>query len=309
MVAGTPDLSTSLAGVPLQNPLIPASGCWGFGEEFLDFYDPNILGAASLKGTTLDPQDGNDTPRIAETTAGMINSIGLQNPGVAKLSAEIIPHLRTFYHQVVIANISGFSVDGYAKACQAVDGLSEIIELNISCPNVHGGGAAFGSDPQMAAEVTRAVHQVVRKSKLFVKLSPNVTSVLEIAEQVAEAGADGFTLVNTFHGMRIDWRHRQPVLARRAGGFCGPAVFPMALKIIDEVHRSIDLPIMGSGGVATATDVVEMLLAGASAVQVGAATLADPLTIPRILADLPGVLAEMGASSVGEVVGALAPPS
>lgn len=299
------DLSTELAGLRLQNPLIPASGCWGFGQEYLDFYDPNILGAASLKGTTWEPHDGNDTPRIAETPAGMINSIGLQNPGVHALVEQKIPELREIYHQPIIANISGFSVDGYVQACQLADGHCEIIELNISCPNVHGGGAAFGSSADLAATVTKAVREVVRDSKLFVKLSPNVTSVLDIARAVAEAGADGFTLVNTFYGMRIDWRRRRPVLARRVGGFCGPAVFPMALKIIDEVHREIDLPIMGSGGVSQASDVVEMLLAGASAVQVGAASLANPLTIPQILADLPGALAQMGAASVSEIVGAL----
>lgn len=299
------DLSTELAGLRLQNPLIPASGCWGFGQEYLDFYDPNILGAASLKGTTWEPHDGNDTPRIAETPAGMINSIGLQNPGAHALVEQKIPELREIYQQPIIANISGFSVDGYVQACQLTDGHCEIIELNISCPNVHGGGAAFGSRADLAATVTKAVREMVCDSKLFVKLSPNVTSVLDIARAVAEAGADGFTLVNTFYGMRIDWRQRRPVLARRVGGFCGPAVFPMALKIIDEVHREIDLPIMGSGGVSQASDVVEMLLAGASAVQVGAASLANPLTIPQILADLPEVLAQMGATSVSEIVGAL----
>ncbi len=305
MVAADIDLRVNLAGIELQNPVIPASGCWGFGFEYLDFYDPNVLGAASLKGTTWEPHAGNDTPRIAETTAGMINSIGLQNPGVHDLVEKKIPALREIYQQPIIANISGFSVDEYVQACQLTDGQAQVIELNISCPNVHGGGAAFGSSAALAAQVTQAVRQVVEHSKLFVKLSPNVTSVVEVARAVAAEGADGLTLVNTFYGMRIDRQTRQPVLARRVGGFCGPAIFPMALKIVDEVAHAVDLPIMGCGGVSSAEDITEMMLAGATAVQVGAASLADPQIVPEIIQVLPATLAQMGAKTAQEIIGAV----
>ncbi len=299
-----PDLSVDLAGVPLQNPLIPASGCFGFGEEFLDFFDPNILGAAALKGTTREPRDGNPTPRIAESPSGMINSIGLQNPGIDVVLGERLPALAEFYHEPVIMNISGFSIDEYVECCEKADGLSEIIELNISCPNVHGGGMSFGASCAAASEVTREVRQVVRKSKLFVKLSPNVTDVVEIAEGCIENGADGLTLINTLLGMRIDVKRRRPIIAQTVGGFSGPAIFPVALRMVYQVAQTLDIPIMGSGGVATAHDVIEMMMAGASAVQIGAESLRNPLVIPQILEQLPRVMSDLGITNLQEIIGA-----
>lgn len=297
------DLGIDLAGVHLQNPLVPASGCFGFGEEFLDFYDPNILGAAALKGTTLRARDGNPTPRIAETPSGMINSIGLQNPGIDVVLTERLPALAKFYHQPVVMNVSGFSINEYVECCAKADGLSEFIELNISCPNVHGGGMSFGASCAAASEVTREVRQVVKKSKLFVKLSPNVTDVVEIAEGCVEAGADGLTLINTLLGMRIDVKRRRPVIAQTVGGFSGPAIFPVALRMIYQVTKALDVPIMGSGGVATAHDVIEMMMAGASAVQVGAESLRNPLVIPQILQRLPRMMDDLGINNLQEIIG------
>lgn len=296
-------VNVDLAGVPLQNPLIPASGCFGFGDEFLPFFDPNILGAAALKGTTREPRVGNPTPRIAETPAGMINSIGLQNPGIDAVLNQKLPQLAGFYHQPVILNISGFTVDEYRHCCELADGRAEVIELNVSCPNVHGGGMSFGADPLALAEVTAAVRQVVTRSKLFVKLSPNVTDIVEMANIVQAEGAEGVTLVNTLQGMRIDPATRRPVIAERMGGFSGPAILPVALRMIYQVSHATDLTIMGSGGVATARDVIEMMMAGATAVQVGAQTLVDPLTIPRILTDLPARMAQYGIDRLSDIIG------
>lgn len=296
-------LAVNLAGITLQNPLIPASGCFGFGDEFLDFFDPNILGAVALKGTTLEAREGNDLPRIAECEAGLINSIGLQNPGIDAVISDKLPELDRFYHQPAILNISGFSIDEYAQCCQKADGLTEIIELNISCPNVHGGGMSFGASAAAAAEVTREVRGVLTKSKLFVKLSPNVTDIVEIAQGVAEAGADGFTLINTLQGMRIDPARRKPVIAAKMGGFSGPAIFPVAVRMIYQVTEAIDLPVMGSGGVASARDVIEMMMAGATAVQVGAQTLRDPLTLPRLVQELPETLDALNITNIADVIG------
>lgn len=297
------NLAVTLAGVPLHNPLIPASGCFGFGEEFLDFYDPNILGAASLKGTTRDPRDGNAAPRIAETPAGMINSIGLQNPGIHAVLEEKLPRLAEFYHQPVILNISGFSVEDYRYCCEVADGHAEIIELNVSCPNVHGGGLSFGASCPALAEVVRAVRGVVSESQLFVKLSPNVTSVVDFARVAEDEGADGLTLLNTLLGMRIDPATRRPVIAAGVGGFSGPAILPVALRAIYEVNRAVTLPIMGSGGIASARDVIEMMMAGATGVQVGSESLRNPLVIPQILHDLPERMEQYGIDSLHDIIG------
>ena len=302
------DLCVSLAGVELQNPLIPASGCFGFGEEFLDYFDPNILGAAALKGTTGEPRDGNPTPRIAEAPAGMINSIGLQNPGIDVVLAERLPALAEFYSQPVIMNISGFSVDEYVASCAKTDGTCEIIEVNVSCPNVHGGGMSFGASAEAAAEVTAHVRQVVKDSKLFIKLSPNVTDIVQIAAACMEAGADGLTLINTVQGMRINIATARPVIAEQMGGLSGPAILPVALRMIYQVSRDLGpVPIMGSGGVSGPRDVVEMLMAGASATQIGAESLRNPLVFPEILAELPGLMEDLGIDSLQEIIGAALP--
>lgn len=302
------DLSVSVAGVRLQNPLIPASGCFGFGEEFLDYFDPNILGAAALKGTTGEPRDGNPTPRIAEAPAGMINSIGLQNPGIDAVLAERLPALADFYNQPVIMNISGFAVDEYVSSCAKTDGTCEIIEVNVSCPNVHGGGMSFGASAEAAAEVTREVRKVVERSKLFIKLSPNVTDITGIAAACMEAGADGLTLINTLQGMRINVKTARPVIAEQMGGLSGPAILPIALRMIYQVGRDLGgVPIMGSGGIASAEDVIEMMMAGASATQIGAESLRNPLVFPEILDALPGLMEDLGIQSLQEIVGAALP--
>lgn len=298
------ELSVDLDGIDLQNPLIPASGCFGFGKEFLDFYDPNRLGAAALKGTTLKPHEGNPSPRVAETPSGMLNSIGLQNPGIDLVLDDRLPALRGFFTQPVILNVSGFSIDDYVECCAKADGAAEFIELNVSCPNVHGGGLSFGATRDAAAEVTREVRAVITKSKLFVKLTPNVTDIVDIAEGCAEAGADGLTLINTLLGMRIDTQSRRPVIARKVGGLSGPAIFPVALRMIYQVRQACPLPIMGSGGIANARNVVEMMMAGASAVQIGSESLRNPLAIPQILEQLPQVMAELGINTIREIIGA-----
>ncbi len=302
------DLSVSVAGVRLQNPLIPASGCFGFGEEFLDYFDPNILGAAALKGTTGEPRDGNPTPRIAEAPAGMINSIGLQNPGIDAVLAERLPALADFYNQPVIMNISGFAVDEYVSSCAKTDGTCEIIEVNVSCPNVHGGGMSFGASAEAAAEVTREVRKVVERSKLFIKLSPNVTDITGIAAACMEAGADGLTLINTLQGMRINVKTARPVIAEQMGGLSGPAILPIALRMIYQVGRDLGgVPIMGSGGIASAEDVIEMMMAGASATQIGAESLRNPLVFPQILDALPGLMEDLGIQNLQEIVGVALP--
>ena len=302
-------LSVNLSGVPLQNPLIPASGCFGFGDEFRDFYDPNILGAAALKGTTREPRDGNPTPRIAETPAGMINSIGLQNPGIHAVLHEKLPDLASYYHQPVVLNISGFSVDEYVECCALADGHAEIIELNVSCPNVHGGGIIFGANAGALAEVAREVRAVVKQSRIFVKLSPNVTDIVSLARVVEEAGIDGVTLINTLLGMRIDPARRRPVIAMKQGGFSGPAILPVALRMVYQVYAATDLAIMGSGGLADARDVVEMMMAGATAVQVGAESLRNPLVIPEMLSELPGRMELYGIDQLSEIVGVAHEPT
>ena len=298
------DLSVHLAGLRLSNPVIPASGTFGFGLELSGSFDLNVLGGISLKGTTLEPRFGNPTPRVAECEGGIINSVGLQNPGIEALVREKVPALRDCYRGAVIANISGFSVDEYRTCCALADRCDgiDLIEVNISCPNVHNGGMAFGTDPASAAAVTRAVREVCRKP-VFIKLSPNVTDIVSIARACEDAGADGLTLVNTFLGMRIDIQRRKPVLANTTGGFSGRAVFPVALRMVWQVARACRIPVMGCGGVASAEQVVEMMLAWATAVQVGAENLRNPFACPEIIAALPSVMDRLGISRLEEIIG------
>lgn len=298
------DLSVDLAGVRLQNPIVPASGCFGFGYQMAEYYDIDILGSISIKGTTLNARFGNPLPRTAECPAGMINSVGLQNPGVDKVVAEELPKLRAVFHQPITANISGFSVDEYVEACRRIDGAEQvgIIELNVSCPNVHGGGMSFGTSCESVAEVTRAVKAVTTKP-LFVKLSPNVTDIVSIARAAEDAGADGICLINTLLGMRIDVRTRRPVVANVMGGFSGPAVFPVAVRMVYQVSKACGIPVMGCGGVSSARDVIEMMMAGATAVQVGAANLRDPYVCPKIIADLPQEMERLGIDSLRDIIG------
>ena len=298
------DLSVSLCGIRLQNPVIPASGTFGFGLELADAFDLDRLGAIALKGTTLEPRFGNPTPRIAECEGGMLNAVGLQNPGIDVLVNEKVPALRKVFHQRVIANISGFSLEEYATCCARADacGGIDIIEVNISCPNVHGGGMAFGGDPASAAAVTRAVRAVCRKP-VFIKLSPNVTDIVAIAKACEDAGADGLTLVNTFLGMRIDIARRRPVLANTTGGFSGRAIFPIALRMVHQAAHACRIPVMGCGGVASARDVVEMMMAGATAVQVGAENLRNPYVCAEIAEALPVLMDELKINSLQEIIG------
>ncbi len=296
--------SVDLAGLRLDNPVIPASGTFGFGYEFAELYDINILGSISLKGTTLAPRFGNPTPRIAECTAGLINSVGLQNPGIDAVLSEELPRLAKVFRKPAIANISGFAIDEYVTCVEKADKAEQIglIELNISCPNVHNGGMSFGTEAKSAYEVTKAVRAVTKKP-LFVKLTPNVTSIVAIAAACAEAGADGISLINTLLGMRIDLKRRRPVIANVKGGFSGPAVFPVALRMVWEVYEAVKLPIMGMGGVSSAADVIEMLLAGATAVQVGAANLVDPFACKKIIESLPAEMEKLGIESLEEIIG------
>lgn len=296
--------SVNLAGVPLANPVVPASGTFGFGLEMADAYDLNILGGISLKGTTLEPRFGNECPRIAECSGGLINSVGLQNPGVNTLVGEKVPGLRKIYRGCVIANISGFSVDEYRQCCEKADACGEIdiVEVNVSCPNVHGGGLAFGTSAKAAAEVTAAVKAVCRKP-VFVKLSPNVTDIASIAKACEDAGADGLTLINTILGMRIDIARRRPVVANRYGGFSGRAVFPIALRMVNQVAHACSIPVMGCGGVGCAEDVVEMMMAGATAVQVGAENLRNPMVCKEIVEELPRVMERLGIEDINEIIG------
>ena len=298
------DLSVNLCGVRFANPVVPASGTFGFGVELADTFDLNLLGGISLTGTTAEARFGNPTPRIAECPGGMINSVGLQNPGIDVLVGEKVPALRKVYGGVVIANISGFSLDEYVKCCAAADACEgvDIVEVNVSCPNVHNGGMAFGTCAASAAEVTAAVKSVCRKP-VFVKLSPNVTDIVEIARACEDAGADGLTLVNTFLGMRIDIKKRQPVIANKMGGFSGRAVFPIALRMVYQVAHACRIPVMGCGGVASARDVIEMMMAGAAAVQVGAENLRNPMACPEIVAELPAVMEELGIEKLTDIVG------
>ncbi len=294
----------SLSGWTLDNPVIPASGTFGYGREFSELYDINVLGTFSFKGTTLEPRFGNPTPRIAECTSGMINAVGLQNPGIRHVIAHELPELKAFFHKKVIANISGFSIEEYAECCRLIDGEPQVglIEVNISCPNVHGGGMAFGVCPENAAAVTRAVKAVTTKP-VYIKLSPNVTDIAAVARACEEAGADGLSLINTLLGMRIDLKTRRPVIANTMGGFSGPAIFPVALRMVYQAARAVKIPIIGMGGVSTAEDVIEMMLAGASAVQIGAQNLVDPYVCPKIIRDLPRVMERYHITRLQDIIG------
>lgn len=284
-------LEVELCGIKLDNPVIPASGTFGYGYEFAEFYDINILGSISIKGTTKDPRFGNPTPRIAECTSGLINSVGLQNPGVEKVLSEELVKLRKVYSKKVLANVSGFSVEEYVYTSRMIEKDDSVgwIELNISCPNVHGGGMGFGVDPKSASEVVSNVKKNVHKP-VIVKLTPNVTDIVEIAKACEVAGADGLSLVNTFLGMRIDLKTRKPVIANTMGGFSGPAIFPIALRMVYQVCRAVNIPVIGMGGISSAEDVIEMMMAGARAVQVGSANLVDPFACKKIIESLPGVM-------------------
>jgi dihydroorotate dehydrogenase (NAD+) catalytic subunit len=298
------DISTRLGGLALDNPVIPASGTFGFGLEMAGVYDLDILGAISIKGTTREARFGNPTPRIAECEGGLINSVGLQNPGIAAVIAEELPALRKVFHKPIFANISGFSVDEYVECCARMDKEKqvEILEVNVSCPNVHNGGMAFGTSPEAAAEVTRAVKAVTRKP-VYVKLSPNVTDIVSIAVACEKAGADGFTLINTVLGMRIDTMRRRPVIAARMGGFSGRAIFPIALRMVYQVSHACSVPVMGCGGVATASDVIEMMMAGASAVQVGAENLRNPFACKDIIEALPAEMDRLHIDRLTDIIG------
>ena len=295
----------NLCGITLDNPVIPASGTFGYGEEFAEMYDLNILGTFSFKGTTREPRFGNPTPRIAECSGGMLNSVGLQNPGIEQVTQTILPRMKQYFSKPVMANIGGFSIEEYAYCCEMADKADNVgwIEVNISCPNVHGGGMSFGSDPQSAAAVTRAVKAVCKKP-VIVKLSPNVTDIAEMAKACEDAGADGVSLINTLLGMRIDLKKRKPILAQRMGGFSGSAVFPVALRMVYQVYEAVQIPVIGIGGVQSARDVLEMILAGASAVQVGAANLTDPLICKKIIEELPILMGSLGISDLSDIKGA-----
>ncbi len=298
------EIKTTLCGIELDNPIIPASGTFGFGYEFAELYDINILGTFSFKGTTKDPRFGNPTPRIAECTAGMINSVGLQNPGVEKVISEELPKLAKCFNKKVMANVSGFSVEDYVYTCEKLDKCEQVgwLEVNVSCPNVHGGGMSFGTSPEAAAEVTRAVKRVTTKP-VIIKLSPNVTDIVSIAKACEDAGADGISLINTLLGMRIDLRTRKPVIANKMGGFSGDAIFPVAVRMVYQVANAVKIPVVGMGGVSSAEDVIEMMLAGASAVEVGAANLVNPYACRDIINDLPRVMEKYKINSLKEIIG------
>ena len=298
------DTSVTLSGIRLDNPVIPASGVFGYGREFAEFYDINCLGTFSFKGTTREPRFGNPTPRIAETGGGMLNAVGLQNPGVDQVIAQELPRLRQVFRKPVMANVSGFSVEDYAQTCALLDREEQVgwLEVNISCPNVHGGGMAFGSSPQAAAEVTRAVRAVTHKP-VYMKLSPNVTDIAAVAKACEDAGADGVSLINTLLAMRINLRTRKPLLANGTGGLSGPAVFPVAVRMVYQVYEAVKIPIIGMGGVSSAEDVMEMMLAGATAVEVGAANLVNPFACRDIIRDLPEVMERYGIHSLSEIIG------
>jgi dihydroorotate dehydrogenase (NAD+) catalytic subunit len=297
-------LSVNLCGIELDNPVIPASGTFGYGYEFAELYDINILGTFSCKGTTLATRFGNDTPRIAEAPAGMINAVGLQNPGVERVISEELPKLESVFHKPMMANVSGFSIEEYAAVCQKLDREPQVgwLEVNISCPNVHGGGMSFGTDPAQAAAVTRAVKAVTAKP-VIMKLSPNVTDIVAVAKACQEAGADGVSLINTLMAMRIDLKTRRPVLANTTGGLSGPAVFPVALRMVWQVARAVSIPVIGLGGVSSAEDVIEMMLAGATAVEIGAANLVEPCICRDIIAALPEVMDRYGIKNLKDIIG------
>ncbi len=298
------DTSVILSGLRLDNPVIPASGTFGYGEEFREFYDLNILGSFAFKGTTREARFGNPTPRIAECRAGMINAVGLQNPGIDHVIACELPRLREYFHKPLVANISGFSVEEYAYCCERIDKEEQVglIEVNVSCPNVRHGGMSFGTSPEAAAEVTRAVKAVTTKP-VYIKLSPNVTDIVAIAKACEEAGADGLCLINTLLGMRIDVARRKPVIANTMGGFSGAAVFPVAVRMVYQVAKACAVPVIGCGGVETARDVIEMMMAGATAVEVGAANLTDPYACKKIIEALPGEMQRLGIEKLSDIIG------
>ena len=294
----------NLLGIELSNPVIPASGTFGYGREFAELYDLDILGTFSFKGTTLAPRLGNPLPRIAETASGMLNAVGLQNPGVDRVIAEELPNLAGIFHKPVMANVSGFSIEEYAQTCRRLDACAQVgwLEVNISCPNVHHGGMSFGTDPGQAAAVTKAVKAATTKP-VIMKLTPNVTDIVQIARACVDAGADGLSLINTLMGMRIDLRTRRPVIANTTGGLSGPAVFPVALRMVYQVSQAVDVPVIGMGGVSSAEDVIEMLLAGATAVQVGAANLVDPFACKKIIEDLPRAMDRYRIEKLTDIIG------
>ena len=296
--------SVNLCGITLDNPIIPASGTFGFGQEFAKLYDINILGTFSFKGTTREPRFGNPTPRIAEYAGGLLNAVGLQNPGIDAVIAHELPQLKEVFHKPVMANVSGFCVEDYAYTCQALDKQEQVgwLEVNVSCPNVHGGGMSFGTSPEAAAEVTRAVKAVTTKP-VILKLSPNVTDIVAIAKACEAAGADGISLINTLPGMRIDLKRRRPLLANGTGGMSGPGIFPLAVRMVYQVYEAVRIPIVGMGGVSCAEDVVELMLAGATAVGVGAANLVDPYACKNIIEALPSTLAAYGIQDIKDIIG------
>ena len=298
------DTSVCLSGLKLDNPVIPASGTFGFGEEFSELYDLDILGSFSFKGTTREPRFGNPTPRIAECREGMINSVGLQNPGIDAVIDQQLPKLSKIFHKPVIANISGFSIEEYAYCCEKIDQQPQVglIEVNVSCPNVHNGGMSFGTSPESVAAVTRAVKAVTKKP-VYIKLSPNVTDIVSIAKACEQAGADGLSLINTLLGMRIDLKKKKPVIANKMGGFSGPAIFPVALRMVYQVYEAVQIPIIGLGGVSSAEDVIEMMLAGATAVQVGAANLVDPYVCKTIIDQLPQTMEKYQITTLNQIIG------
>lgn len=297
-------LSVNLCGEELDNPVIPASGTFGYGYEFAELYDINCLGTFSFKGTTKKPRFGNPTPRIAECTAGMINAVGLQNPGVDKVISEELPRLKKCFNKKVMANVSGFSVDEYAYTCERFDSQEQVgwLEVNVSCPNVHGGGMSFGTDPKAAAQVTKAVKAVTKKP-VIIKLSPNVTDIVSIAKACEDAGADGISLINTLLGMRIDLRTKKPVIANTMGGFSGSAIFPVALRMVYQVSSAVNIPVVGMGGVSSAEDVIEMMLAGATAVEIGAANLVDPFICKKIVEALPAAADKYNINELKDIIG------
>ncbi|MEG0291720.1 MAG: dihydroorotate dehydrogenase [Anaerovoracaceae bacterium] len=294
----------ALGEMILDNPIIPASGTFGYGQEYLQYFDINILGSISIKGTTREPRFGNAQPRIAECTSGLINSVGLQNPGIDSVVDKELVELSKVYNKKIIANISGFSIDEYVECAKKLDGIEQvgIIEVNVSCPNVHAGGMAFGTDKNNVAEVTKAVKEVTTKP-VYIKLSPNVTDIVEIAVAAKEAGADGISLINTLLGMRVDINKRRPVIANKMGGFSGPAIFPVAVRMVYQVSKAVDIPVIGMGGVSSARDVIEMMMAGATAVQIGAANLVNPYICKEIIEELPILMKELGIEKLEDIIG------
>ena len=299
-------MNVNLCGIELDNPVIPASGTFGYGYEFAEIYDINELGTFSFKGTTREPRFGNPTPRIAECPGGMINAVGLQNPGVEKVISEELPRLKKVFHKPVMANVSGFSVEDYACTCEKLDKEEQVgwLEVNVSCPNVHGGGMSFGTEPSAAAEVTRAVKAVTHKP-VIIKLSPNVTDIVSIAKACEDAGADGISLINTMLGMRINLRSRKPVIANTMGGFSGPAIFPIAVRMVYQVAKAVKVPVIGMGGVSSAEDVIEMMMAGATAVEVGAANLVNPFASRDIVRALPEAMEKYGIKNLKDIIGGI----